>query len=110
MENVTFINLTPHPISVVTILDTIITFLPSGAVARVSVNEVEKFTLAHFEFFSQVYGEIENLPEPQANTFYIVSAMVKARTSRADVIAPNTGKSAVRHENGQIKAVRNWII
>lgn len=98
-----FINLTPHAI----VLNDGTIFEPAGTVARVS---------ASFTGFDtdgvcrQVFGDVENLPEPQECTLYIVSAMVLAASGRADLIAPATGHPlAVRNEKGQIVSVPGFV-
>jgi len=45
------------------------------------------------------FGKVENLPEPKPNTIYIVSGMVR---DALDVLARDTGKTAVRLSNGQV--------
>ena len=98
-----YINLTPHAIS----LNDGRTFAPSGTVARVSAT----FTPLSGDFTSQVFGEIENLPEPEEGTFYIVSALVKGATTRGDVIAPATGHpDTVRNEKGHIISVPGFVL
>lgn len=52
------------------------------------------------------FGQIEGLPEPKPDTIYIVSGMVRdALEGRQDVLAPDTGKTAVRSSNGQVAYV-----
>jgi len=60
------------------------------------------------------FGETENLPEPLDDTTYVVSIIVlqAVRGVRKDVVAPDTGPSAVRFadgpQKGQIKGVRQF--
>ena len=60
-----------------------------------------------------VFGEIQNLPEPQPETLYIVSALVGAalKGAREDVLLPGTGPqdSAVRDTEGRIVAVTRLV-
>ena len=52
------------------------------------------------------FGQIEGLPEPKPDTIYIVSGMVRdALDGRQDVLAPDTGKTAVRNQQGQVAYV-----
>lgn len=52
------------------------------------------------------FGQIEGLPEPKPDTIFIVSGMVRdALEGRLDVLAPDTGKTAVRSSNGQVAYV-----
>jgi hypothetical protein len=56
-------------------------------------------------------GIVEGLPEYVMGTYLIVSSMVAQHPdiaiTRPDVLAPNTGPTAIR-ENGQIVAVRGF--
>ena len=93
-----FVNLTPHKI----MLNDGTVFEPSGIVARVEA----KFTDVVDGFCRQQFGKIENLPDPKADTIYIVSAMVFSATDRVDVVAPATGHpETVRNEKGHIVSV-----
>lgn len=75
-----FINLTPLTLNNGT------EYHPSGKIARVA-NKFSNFCCGISTVF---YGEIENLPEPEEGTIYIVSAMVLAAAKekgRTDVVA-----------------------
>ena len=103
----TFVNLTPHTITVV-LDNTSVVFPASGNVARVSTSRVSGPTLriygdsvaAHRRIqTSRVeFGAVEGLPDPVDGTVYIVSGMVAARVNRPDVFAPG---ELVRDANGQ---------
>lgn len=82
-----FINLTPHTIT----LNNGTEYHPSGKVARVE-NQFSNFCCGISTVF---YGEIENLPEPEEGTIYIVSAMVLAADSESAVVYGNTTKNTV---------------
>jgi hypothetical protein len=50
--------------------------------------------------------DVEGLPEPEDGVIYITSSLVAGKLpSRPDVLAPDTGPTAVRDENGHIVAV-----
>lgn len=105
-------NFTPHEI--VVIANGIETRYPSEGVARVKSEETQVSIINGIEIYQQVFGDIEGLPEPEKDTFIIVSAMVlsankSSKNPRWDLIAPNTGATAIR-ENGQIKAVTSFVI
>ena len=107
------INLTPHDIAVVDDLGGLTTFPKSGIVARVSatvkqVGVIPSKTAGHFQLFKQDLGQVQDLPKQVNDTFLIVSAMVKAASDRADLIAPNSG-DAIRNDAGQIIAVKGFI-
>ena len=110
------VNLTPH--SIVIRNEGEIEIQPSGEVARVAMETHETSRIPvrqEGEFFAvrtflEVPGPVENLPEPQAGTIFIVSRMVLAAVAhRTDVFAPDTGASAFRNAAGQIEAVRGLI-
>jgi len=114
---VNIINLTPHELTLVGENDEVIgRIIPTGQVARVKTlaTEVGQVTVdGHaVPIVSTVYGKIENLPEPQENTIYVVSIMVVnalGTGTRSDVVAPDTGpQSVVRDAQGQIKGVRRF--
>jgi hypothetical protein len=126
------VNLTPHTIKVVVsdgYMD-VLEIPPSGKVARVSAKQyfydyVEVYKPDPFgegpEEFREViplripvsktvYGEVEGVPEPKEGMVYIVSSLVKQQLpDRDDVVAPDTGPSAIR-ENGQVVAVTRFQI
>ena len=102
----TFVNLTPHAIS---LNDG--TVFPSQGIARVS----NSFTDFDDNMVCSVtYGDVEGLPEPQEGVTYVVSALVlsavKAVSDRTDVVAPATGHpQCVRNEKGQIVSVPGFV-
>jgi hypothetical protein len=105
------INLTPHPISIADGEGNIIEIYPaSGIQARVAVSQEQSGIIAGIPAMKQVYGQVEGLPEPVGDTLYIVSILVFGMSGRNDIIAPDTGKTALRDQDGKILAVRNWII
>jgi hypothetical protein len=104
------INLTPHSLTLRTNNGEDIVIPPSGTVARVScksgsLTEVEGIPIPVASV--DAFGEVEGLPPPAPNTYYIVSALVGARVARSDVFTPGTGPNdgAVRNEKGHIIAV-----
>lgn len=106
-----FINLTPHAINVIDRDDQMTTtFEPSGALARVSSSFAATVELDDFALNRQIFGEVENLPDPKEGIIYIVSGMVLDRCKgRSDVVAPRTDNTAVRNEKGHIVAVRGFV-
>lgn len=100
-----FVNLTPHAL----MLNNGVVFTASGKVARVS-NNFGEFSADNICTVS--YGEIINLPEPQQDTLYIVSAIVLAAAKaagRTDCIAPATGHPDCKRENGFIVSVPGFV-
>lgn len=100
------VNLTPHDINVV-VGETTITIPKSGTVARVTSTQTEVGNINGIPVVKTVFGTVEGLPEPEIDTIYIVSSLVLAQLERVDVVAPDTGPTALR-ENGQIVAVRRF--
>jgi len=111
-----FINLTPHPVTVVGKDGKLLaTIPPSGVVARAKmfrekVSEID-INGRKVPMYRVRYGEVTGLPEPQEGAIYIVSIMVlQACKDRNDLIAPDTGPgSVVRDENGRIIGVKAFI-
>jgi len=84
-----FINLTPHVISIRHENGGDITNIPpTGEVARVTANS----TLVAYEgaipMYVTEYGEVTGLPAPQEGVTYIVSGMVASAAPRKDVVSP----------------------
>ena len=99
------INLTPHAINIIN-GDTATKIDPSGTVARVSVQVV---ATDNPMLYTQQYGDVQDLPAPQDNTIYIVSALVLARVpNRTDIYAPLTAQ-AIRNDTGQIIGVPGLV-
>jgi len=106
-----FVNLTPHAINVVGIGE----IPPSGEVARVEFTEREFMQQGGVPVIARKFKKVVNLPEagfPGA-PIYIVSSMVLdamgRRANRGDVVAPDTGETAIRNERGQIVAVTRFV-
>lgn len=103
------INLTPHDIVVQTTKGTI-TFPKSENVARLSVTENVIGEINGIPVISNQYGEVEGVPEVE-NTKFIVSSMVLDNLKDpSNFMAPDTGKSAIRNDQGHIVAVTRFRI
>lgn len=99
------VNLTPHPI-VIDDGTTVLTIAPSGTVARVTTS----LTDLGDGLFTRTWGDVVDLPAPQDNTIFIVSAMVAGRVAdRTDVASPATDV-AKRDDNGRIVSVPGLIV
>jgi len=102
-----FVNLTPHDITVVGL-----GVLPkSGVIARCSVTRTEMPSIGGVRLIRQVIGAVVDLPAPVEDTVYVVSGMVlgELRGARNDVVAPDTGKDAVRNTDGNVIAVLGFV-
>ena len=107
------VNLTPHEVKIIGEDGEVkAVFPPSGKVARVSVQRVQAGEINGVPVYANKFGEVENLPEPQPNTVYIVSLLVlQACPDRRDLVAPDTSpQGAVRDEQGRIIGVRGFQI
>lgn len=101
-------NLTPHAINILSsVTGEVVTFQPSGDLARVSTSTVLVGQVDGFPIYRTQYGEVEGVPAPGTERF-IVSAMVLGRLGQEYsgwAFAPRTDGSAVRLPNGQIDYV-----
>lgn len=117
----TFVNLTPHPITVIRADSGDRVQIPaSGRVARV-VSKNESSETVYIDGIAITYTNpgntsIEGIPDPQADTIYIVSGIVlnalrSQNHSRRDVVSPGTGPKdgAIRDEQGNITAITRFI-
>lgn len=94
------VNLTPHEINLIMDNGEVLTIEPSGTVARVTATTVICGRIGAIPITTTEFGEVENLPSPEAGTYYIVSSIVaQSCKDREDVFVPN---ESVRDENGRI--------
>ena len=101
MKKLTFKNYTPHDI---VMNDG--TVYPSLGIVRV------KDTFSTFDangICNVSYGDVEGLPEPEKNTMYIVSSMVKEASKRTDLVAPATGHPETVRDKGRIVSVPGFV-
>ncbi len=104
------INLTPHPLNLMPEGPDgpMVTIPPSGLVARCAVDRVQVDTVAVDGIAVPVnqtrFGEVSDLPDPQPDTIFVVSALVaQAVPDRQDVFIVD---DAVRDEQGRIIGAR----
>jgi hypothetical protein len=109
-------NFTPHTINVQLANGESREF-PSEGVARVTESQVVVDTHDGVELRGTTYGRIEGLPEEEGDgkTRFIVSMLVRQVNAsryapRDDLVSPDTGRSCIRDEKGQIKAVTGFCI
>lgn len=112
----TIINLTPHAITLLDSTNTVFdpksrsykiegevvvkaTIPPSGEVARCSMTEEVVGEVNSTPLVKNTYGQIEGLPDPQPDTYYIVSALVATAAGRPDLLIPSR---MVRDNEGKI--------
>lgn len=104
------LNLTPHAISIVVNGETT-TIQPSGTIARVAVSAVQVAEFNGVPVMANEYGNVEGLPEDTTQPI-LVSAMVLGQLGaewRNIAFAPDTGKTAIRNEQGHIVAVTQLV-
>ena len=95
----TFVNLTPHTLTVLGDDGNVITDIPpSGDVARVDVQRTQTGTVAGIPVYDSVFGNVQDLPAPQDGVFYVVSGMVRSAVDRDDVLSPG---ALVRDDDGR---------
>ena len=99
------INLTPHTVKVVNDKNEVIREYTSAGIARAATTAEVVAEVDGIPVRKTVFGEVQGLPDPQPDTFYIVSMVVAQAVRRHDVIAPDSGPTAYR-ENGLIVGVR----
>ena len=100
----TFVNLTPHTIT----LNNGTSYVSKG-MCRVN-NSFTSFD--DTGVCDVVYGDIIGLPEPIADTLYIVSALVLSAAKvagRTDCVAPATGHPDCVREDGFIVSVPGFV-
>ena len=97
-------NLTPHTIRISTANGEI--ELASAGVARVTVTDAVIGTVDGIDLVAGTAGAVTGLPDQVEGTFLVVSAMVLSALggTRPDVVAPDTGPTAIRRD-GQVWAV-----
>lgn len=102
MSTAEIINLTPQDITIIADGKST-TFKRSGDVCRITTTTEEREPINGLPTISIKYGEIENLPFPRKDTFFIVSILVGQNhgTDRSDLIGPDTNR-AIRDTNGNI--------
>ena len=94
------INLTPHALNIHT-ANGVINLPPSGDVARVSMTSKPNgflYSSVEIPLFKTSYGEVVGLPKVVDGIAYVVSGMVSASVSRADVFSPG---DLIRDESGK---------
>jgi len=114
MKKLTVKNCTPHPICI-RLEEGDLTLQPSGIIPRVTTIEEDApgfFMELGYQVpcISQKMGEVQGLPDPEPDTLLVVSALVFGASVRPDLVAPDTGKTCVRDDQGRIVAVTRLIV
>jgi hypothetical protein len=73
---------------------------PSQGVARVTSFKNFMYTINSVPVYTTSFGDVEGLPEPRSNTYYLVSSITaQAVKGRRDILI---GEGAVRDAEGRI--------
>lgn len=102
------INLTPHEVTLMNGEETVTRIPPSGTNARVGMTRAKVGSVPtdghQFPIYQAQLGQVEGLPEPEADTLLIVSRVVaEACRDRNDLVIPD---EAVRDAQGRIVGCR----
>ena len=85
---VTFVNLTPHLLNIVT-PNGVIDIPASGNVARVASTSIVVATIDGIPLSDTIFGDVTGLPDAVDGVFLVVSRIVKnAVPNRRDVLVP----------------------
>jgi hypothetical protein len=110
-EKTKLVNLTAHEITLF-VNGSTYRLPPSGTVARCrsSYHACGRID-GLFDVVRCVFGRVAGLPQPKENTYYVVSGLVLGvlRGTRDDVLAPDTGPTAIRDEFGNVVGVRRFL-
>ena len=102
----TFINCTPHPISLLDSNDEVLMTLPKGVVVpRLTQSTKQVDVVEGVSITETSFGEIQDLPEPKEGVLLIVSRLVlTACPNRNDLVVPN---ELVRDSHGNVKGCKS---
>jgi len=108
------INLTPHPLTIYG--PNGVDVIPaSGSLARVRSTSEVIGEVADIPVIRPTFAEVDGLPDPQPNTFYLVSSVVLTALRshgihRGDVIAPATGPNdgCIRNAQGHVQGITRF--
>ena len=95
-----FVNATPHTLNIVCVDGSIREIAPSGIVPRIAQVREISHVLDGIEISRVQMGALENLPDEDGETVYVVSRMVlDAASDRGDLLAPG---ELVRDSSGKV--------
>lgn len=103
------INFTPHTINIYGVTgEHIISVQPEATPARCAVVSEDAGAAGDVPLFRTKFGAVTGLPEPQLNTLYIVSMIVRqAYPHRDDLASPG---ELIRDVNGQPVGCRGLVV
>jgi hypothetical protein len=120
MGKVKLVNLTPHELNVYNSEGKVILSLPpppeGTPIPRVSIKSEVVGTInidgVEVPIRKVVYGDVENLPQPEEDTIYVVSTFVilalkEKGIERKDLLSPDTNPdSVIRDKDGRVLGVK----
>lgn len=86
------VNLTPHPITILNYREEVLAVIEPTGLARCSITRFKERTIyveeAEIRLNRTKFGEVSGLPDPEKDTFYIVSKPVAEamKKKRADLL------------------------
>jgi hypothetical protein len=93
------VNCTPHVLNIVRKDGTVLNLKPSGIIPRVATTNEIYDEIDGVVISQTLYGSVQDLPEPEEGTYYIVSLLVKKTAiTRDDLLAPG---ELIRNSEGQ---------
>ncbi len=102
------VNCTPHIIRIFK-NESMIEIPPSGYIARIDIKQIVVSNIDGIPVVKNLYGMPDGLPGPKEDHFYIVSKLVRDNLEgRPDVVAPDTGPTAIRDKTREVCAVRQF--
>ena len=109
MKKKNIVNLTPHSVNIVCDNGNVITFKPSGTVARCSQKTVVIGNINNIPLTRTTFGDVVDLPDKKTDTIFIVSRLVlnACKGIRDDLVVPN---DLVRDEGGNIVGCKSFAI
>jgi len=102
-------NLTPHPIRVRKPDGFEVVFPPEGIIPRVETIETPSAEVEGIPTVTRRMGQVVGLPPFEEGVFFIVSSLVFEASERTDLLCPDTGKTCIRDEHGNIIAVTRFV-
>jgi hypothetical protein len=110
---INIVNCTPHPVNIINQNTGQIVTIPKGEIiprvaSSTQIIETIQTNFGAIRITKNTFGKVENLPEPQHNTIFIVSAMVmNACPNRNDLLCPN---ESIRDEEGRITGCQSLAL
>ncbi len=105
IENQRLVNLTPHEI-VINRGGLHITIPPERHPVRVKHDWKYDGTLGGIDVVETSHNNLENVPLPEDGTVFIVSTLAAMILRRKDIVAPDTGPSAIRRGKDVVAITR----